>query len=645
VGGGSEAGLWAAASLERADRWRGFARRVFPVMVADTSLSRQRATAGKRRGRHAASSPLPVSVVALSAATGVLVVTLAYTAGRLGHASSSWADRAYWLGQALILVPTAYRLLNRRILTALETVTLVIVFTVAEYLVTVCYSPAAFTYVDELEHYRSTLNVLHTGKLFTVNYLLPISAQYPGLEEVTSALASITGLSVFTSGLIVAGTAHLLFVCVLYLLFREISSSYRLAGVAVLCYASNSHFASFDSMFIYQTLALPFFALTLLAAWRLASSRTAGQRASWLTLAILTIVATVVTHHVTSYVLAATLVVIALVALITRRWQTAAWAAVLAMLSAVMATGWLLFAAPETWAYLQPFADGTIQSFRSLFSGHSGAPPTSAGPFSNQVLAATAALIVSALLPVGWWQVWRRYRRQPWTVAMALVSASWYVIVAVRFTVVDGSQLAGRAATFAFVPAAYVVALAVGHLASSAMRWQARMVSAAVLVVVLCLLSDGLVNGWPPYFERLPGPHQVAGFERSVGPEEIATAQWTLAALGPGNRFATDFGSYPVLGSYGDQNPVHDVAYLYTSRLYTQADALQAELQGLRYVWVDLRLSQSLPVSGKYFLVDPNAGKYKHPLPAADLEKFNNVPGVDRIYDSGDIIVFELPGP
>ena len=36
--------------------------------------------------------------------------------------------------------------------------------------------------------------------------------------------------------------------------------------------------------------------------------------------------------------------------------------------------------------------------------------------------------------------------------------------------------------------------------------------------------------------------------------------------------------------------------------------------------------------------------KYKHPLPAADLEKFNHAPGVDRIYDSGNIIIYELTG-
>ena len=222
---------------------------------------------------------MPVSVVALSAATGVLVVAVAYLAGRLGHAGASWADRMYWLGQLLILAPVAARLLSRRALVASETVTLVVVLTVAEYLVKVCYSPAAFTYADELMHWRTTTDVMQTGKLFTANNLLPISPYYPGLEEVTSALASVTGLSVFTSGLIVAGLAHLLFVCVLFVLFRYVSGSHRVAGVALLLYSSESLFQSFDSMFVYQTLALPFLGLTVLAVYRLAAPQAPGRRA------------------------------------------------------------------------------------------------------------------------------------------------------------------------------------------------------------------------------------------------------------------------------------------------------------------------------------------------------------------------------
>ena len=228
---------------------------------------------------------------------------------------------------------------------------------------------------------------------------------------------------------------------------------------------------------------------------------------------------------------------------------------------------------------------------------------------------------------------------------MAIASAGWYVIVVVRLTVVDGSELAGRASTFVFVPAAYMAALAVAQLTGTAVRWRARTAAAAMLVTVLLLMFDGLVNGWPPYWERLPGAHQVAGSERSVGPEEIAGARWALAQLGPGHSFATDIGSYPVLGSYGDQNPIRDIAYLYTSPRYGPGLKSRAAAQQIAYLWVDRRLSRSLPAIGQYFPVDPRAGKYHHPLPEADLSKFIRDSLAARIYDSGNIAIYDLNGP
>jgi len=602
-----------------------------------------------RRARHArretaAQVQRRVSTIAVSAAAGVLVAAAADYAGRAGHASAPWADAVYWLGQALVLVPLSVRLLSQRVVAAAETVALIVIMTVAEYLIRICYSPAAFSYADELEHWRSTVNVLHTGRLFTANHLLPISPHFPGLEEATSALVSVSGLSVFHAGLLIAGVAHLLFVGVLYAVFREISGHYRIAGIAVLCYASNSLFQSFDSMFVYQTLALPFFGLTLLALARLTAARPGRARWPWLAIAAVSIATTVVTHHVTSYVLVLVLAVLALAGLVTRERPLADWAAALAVATAAAAAGWALLAAPETWAYLEPFGREVLEGLRALLTGGQVSAPPPAGPSANRALAAAAVLTVSALLPAGWWQVWRRYRWQPWTVAMTAGSVGWYAIVVVRFTVADGSELAGRASTFVFVPAAYLAALAIGHLTSAALRRGVRIAGTAALVVVLLLMFNGLANGWPPYWERLPGPHQVAGAERSAGPEEIGAARWALAALGPGNRFAADIGSYPVLGSYGDQNPLRDVAYLYTSPVFTRSQALRADAQSLRYVLVDRRLSTSLPAFGRYFPEDPGASHYSRPLPAEDLRALNHAPGADRLYDAGHIVIYRLAG-
>ena len=353
----------------------------------------------------------------------------------------------------------------------------------------------------------------------------------------------------------------------------------------------------------------------------------------------------------------ATLEVITLGALLARDRRLVAWASILALVSAVAFAAWIVFVAPSTVGYLQPVAEGAWQSFRALLSGgQPGAPPPASaanGPLENQALSAAAVLIMSVLVPVGWWQVWRRYRHQPWMVALAIGAVSWYVVVAVRLFVADGSELAGRASTFVFLPAGFIAALAVIRLTDNSLRWpviradlrrRAPVVVAVAVVAALALVLNGLVNGWPPYWERLPGPYQVAGAERSVGPEQVASADWALAVLGPGNRFATDEGDLPVLGSYGDQNTVGDDGYLYTSSAFTPAAAQQVQAQSIGYVLVDRRLSEMLPASGQYFPVDPNVGKYTRPLPLADLTKFDHVPGVARIYDSGNIVIYDLKG-
>jgi hypothetical protein len=226
---------------------------------------------------------------------------------------------------------------------------------------------------------------------------------------------------------------------------------------------------------------------------------------------------------------------------------------------------------------------------------------------------------------------------------MAIGSASWYAVIIVRIAVSDGSELAGRAATFVYVPASIIAALAIAALVDMHRPWRAA-AGGAALAGALLLMFDALANGWPPYWERLPGPYQVAGAERSVGPEETAAAGWALTALGPGNRFGADAGSYSVLGSYGDQDVVRNVAYLYTASAFTESDARQVQAQALSLVLVDRRLSEALPASGQYFPDDPAAGRYTRPLPAADLAKFNHVPGVSRIYDSGNIVIYDLRG-
>ncbi len=590
---------------------------------------------------------LTIGGVALSAAFGVLLVAIAFTAGRHGYEHSSKADTVYWVGQSLILIPVSVRLLTRRGLTNAGTVAAVVILTVAEYLCKVCYSPLAFTFSDELSHWRTAENILQTGRLFTTNYALPISPQYPGLEGATTALVQISGFPLFTAGLIVAGVAHLLFVVVLYLLFRNIGRSQRLAGIAVIVYSTNPDLWYFDALFAYQTLALGFFAVTLLATWRLRGARTRGDQVGWAAVATICIAATAATHHVTSYLLVLVLAFIALVSLLVKDRRSAAAAGALALVAAAVSASWLVFVASQTISYLLPEVTGFTQSVSALLTGGTVGQPTATTttpgtPFSHVVIADVAALVLSGLLPLGWWQVKPYFRDRPWILALSIGSLAWYLTLGLRFITPNGSELAGRASSFVFVPSAFVAAFALQWLIDRTPRPRASTLLCASLAGVLLMLYDGMLNSWPPYWERLPGPHQVGGVEQSIGPEEIAVGNWILNELGPGNRFAADFGNEPMIGSYGDQTTVLGNSFLYTSPTFTPSIARQAQLLAIHYVLVDLRLTKSLPVSGEYFSNDPKVGPYTHPIPLADMTKFNYAPGVTRIFDAGNIVIYDL---
>ena len=594
-----------------------------------------------RRGGPMSRDPLHLWDVALLAALGLLVVAGAFTAGRLGVGDSWPAHLAYWVGQLLIVVPVAVRLLNGRGRSRSETVGLVLVLATAEYLVKVCYSPIAFTHPDELQHWRTATNILERETLFTPNYALPVSAEYPGLENVTAALVSATDLPLFVAGLTVVAVAHLTFVVLLFSLFERISGSSHIAGVAVLVYAANSHFFFIDVLFAYGALALAFLASTLVVARRLSVGDVTASFAGWVVLGLLSVAATVVTHHVTSYVLALLFTLVALVTAVRQGVRAAAWSAAFAATSAGLTAVWMLVVAPDTLSYLRPTVTDMLSSVSWPFGA--GAEAVLRGrPLGNAVMGVVCTAFMAVLLPVGWREIWRTRRDDGWAVAFAVASVGWYGLVGLRLMFGESAELVGRASTYLYLPVGYVAAVALLNLAGSVSRQPSAHV-AAVLISVVVFIS-GAANGWPPHWERLPGAYAPGGFERSVSPQGVAAARWAAASVAPGSRFGADLANYSLLGTYGDTAAVRDVGPLFRSDRLRPSDVALVRSQAVRYVMTDERLTRLLPASGQYFSIDRLRGRYRRPLGAAALEKFDLVPGVNRVYDGGDIKVYDLRG-
>ena len=588
-------------------------------------------------------SRIPVSVIVLTSAIGVMLSSVAYGIGRAGNGPSSGPGVAlYWAGQVVILLPIAGRLLSRRQLSNGATITLVTTLTVAEYLLKVNYSPLGFEFNDEFLHYSGTVNMLSSGKLFELNYGLPIGTHYPGIEEVTSALISATGLGVFQAGLIVAGVAHLLLILFIYLAFCVAIRSHRIAGIALLIYFAAPALTSFNSMFVYETLALAFLGMCMVAALRSAIEKSAADRRRWFIVAVLAIFATTITHHVTSYMLTVFLILVAIASRLTGSRNTAMRFGVLALVSAASIALWIGLIARDTISYFSPTVSGIWDGLKALQeSGSSTAPSVTATPLLNQAIGGLGILVISALVAIGCWQAWRRHRRHPWIIGMTLGSLGWFVDLGIRLGTPDGQELAGRAATFVYIPVSVLAALALTRVVNSGpvRRWGAA-VTGVVVASVLTLLIDGLANGWPPSWERLPGPHLVSSFEASVNPEEIQDSFWTAQYMGPGNRIAADAGIYPVLIGYGGQNPLGYVDYMYSTPGWDRPTAGLAAANAVQYVETDTRLTKSLPPSGNYF---PNSkATVTTPLAPAALTKYNNITGVAHVFDDGTINFYDL---
>lgn len=257
-----------------------------------------------------------------------------------------------------------------------------------------------------------------------------------------------------------------------------------------------------------------------------------------------------------------------------------------------------------------------------------------------------SAGVILVLLPFGLFVVWTRFRSNPAMLALAAAAALFPATLVARLTQV-GAEVAGRTPEFLFIGIGIVVALALARLS---FRGRLGMLQATGTAAVLAvLLVGGVVVGLPGW-ARLPGPYLVAADGRSVESEGIAAAGWTQQTLGPDNVMVADRVNRILLATYGRQQMVTayetrvPVRFLYLSKELgvTQRDIIRTG--AIHYLLVDRRLTTAVPVVGHYFDRGETEflGEPETPLDPAFLDKFDRQPDVSRIFDSGNIQLYDV---
>lgn len=575
--------------------------------------------------------------LSLIMACALLLVALAYTGSRM---EAAWAQPLFWFSYLLLLAPVCLRLalpeVNRK-----ERIGLVVVTGISFYLLKMFYSPLLFTMGDELQHWRTTYDIVQTEQLFQPNAILPVSPFFPGLENVTMALISVSGLSIFAAGALVIGIARVLFALGLFLFYEKVGGSARIAGLSALIYMANPHFIFFDAQYGYESLALPLTLFTLyVVIWR---ENTQGKEQTLLTLAaLLGLGAVIITHHITSFMLMGLLLTWAGLAYYQRSTATYVNPNGIALLSVVVNASWIAFVAYNVIGYLSPWFSGMVRELVALLLLESGPRPffqSSAGQTASwglQVTTITSVLLILAALPFGMRVVWRRYGFHPIALTLVLISCCYPVLQVVRLTPV-GLAIATRITAMVFVGVAFVLAVAVVHfLEKRQFSWSALLRVQGWLLLIFVGSMASILSAW-----QLPGPQIAGSYTRSLDNERVAAAEWSRATLGPGQRFAApmEHPSIFVVGSYGEQRVVTHVAdRIWLQSLYTEPQVDEGKKNLLRrgqvdYLWEDtqataLRLGQPAQSTSA-----PQA---------AQATKFDALPKVDRLFDSGAIIIYDV---
>jgi hypothetical protein len=213
-----------------------------------------------------------------------------------------------------------------------------------------------------------------------------------------------------------------------------------------------------------------------------------------------------------------------------------------------------------------------------------------------------------------------------------------------RFTR-SGWDIGSRAMAFIYVPLAVVLVSGIELIRAG--RWTPLTRAAVGVPLIVVVFAGGVIAGSGPS-TRLPLPYQAGSGEVSIDAETVAAAMWARENLGRDNRLAADATNASIMGSYGRQRVVTSADGVSITELFLSPGfgTRQRELikEGrIRYVVIDRRIAEVIPLKGHFYEKwEKEIADYGTTVSSATLSRFDGLEGVSRIYDSGNIQIYDV---
>ena len=617
---------------------------------------------------HAASARVPVlsALVWLGLLMGAILVTYAYAyaANPANYASQTYFH-LFWLGALLFTVPACLRLCSAGAPRG-ERLAIIAAIGLFDYLPKFIRSPQYPLFHDELAHWRQAEVTYATGKLFKPNPVIDIIQFFPGLHALTADLRALTGIPTFQVAEILLAALHVIALIGIFVLAEHVTHSAHIAGLAAFIYSLNPSFMYFDTQYAYESLAIVFVIWVIVAILHVQdTAREPAQQWGWFAIGLILAGGCIVTHHLSTYILAIVLVMITAVTVIralrgTESRRNAALTAAFTALFILGALAWLIFVASGVVGYLAPSLKGGIteiirminheQSSRKLFA-------QSVSPAYERLFAFLSPAIAAGGAAVGLWLLRRRWPRT--SASLGLIAFGLLYFPSVPFMLTQtGNEGARRSWAFSYIGLCLLVAPAIPWL----LQWaKARLPGTRPLAVgaITVLLSIVLIGNVAMHMSveyRFPGPYVYGSDTRSLTPELIGAVRWFRTTQGTDQNLITDRYSGLGFSSFGQDWTASPSRGFPVYNLYFDTSLPQGALgrkllqdmrsSGYQYMVVDTRMSKFLPRIGVYFEPD-EPGAYIRSVPVLNsaLTKYERLPWTIKIYQSNDLQVYRLNYP
>ena len=613
---------------------------------------------------------------------GVLVMALAAAAGRDG--STSAVTSAAWIaGLVLIFLPACLRVVLPGT-GHVERMVLAVALPMMLQFSRLVLNPTRFAFHDEFIHANTLRQIDETAHLFSQNSLLPVSGYYPGLEVVTDSIQAVTGLGMFASSVITLMLARAVISLVIIALVTLVTGSRRAGAIGAVIYVANPQELFFNSQYSYQTLALP---LAILAVYLFAIRRRGTRTA--LVLPVVTTAMVTFTHHLTAMLVVAAFAVWLIVDLVADRRDRRRAATVpggpgpvgqiapsstpsdpptgrtprhrpagrdrggllwMTIVSAALSLLAALNPGSPVRSYLESIVGSSTEGVTSLTEGSDSkalfADTAGSGPlWWEQILLVAAVAIAMLAMFVVLKYLWQRRRTGSALAIIVGFLALLYPVIPAGHLTSATAEVGDRASGFVFVGLAAVLGWWIW-----ASRWRLRSLLAFTAAALVLFLGN-IVLGAGPTAGQLPGPYEISADARSVDAANTAAAAWLVTGVPADSVVYGDRTSGLLAAALGGQSTVlHVSTGIDASRLlldpnFTAKDIAVIKQAHLAYLIVDTRLSTGLPHQQFYIESGEFGGTERTgPVSATALTKFAGVPGVQRVYDNGALVIYDVRG-